>query len=302
MFTALPTLTNLESLHLRFKSPLSYPDLASGRPPPPLSFLPALTELTFRGTNEYLEDLVARIDAPQLSTLHITFFNRMEFDTSKLVQFICRTPRLKALKKACVFFDDDFARINLSSQTSGHHELDVGILCRQPDLQLLSLMRVFTPSLPPPALEDLYIYEALHLQVDWRGSFEIMPWLELLRPFTTVKNLYLPKQFAPRIALALHWQGFVGSRATEVLPSLETIFVEGLEPSGIVQEGIEVFVAARDVSSHPIAVNCWERCEEEDADEDDDDDNDNDNYNEVEADDNDEGEEEEDDDEDDDDW
>lgn len=64
----------------------------------------------------------------------------------------------------------------------------------------------------------------------------------------------------------------VGGRATETLPALQNIFVEGLQPSGPVQEGIGEFVAARQVASHPIAVTNWERGWEEDEDDDDDDD------------------------------
>ena len=44
-----------------------------------------------------------------------------------------------------------------------------------------------------------------------------------------MKNLYLSKEFAPGIAAAL--QELVGDRTTEVLPSLENLFVEGLELS-----------------------------------------------------------------------
>jgi len=62
--------------------------------------------------------------------------------------------------------------------------------------------------------------------------------LELLLPFPAVKNLYLSKDFAPGIVAAL--QEIVG---TEVLPSLQNILVDGLEPSGPFQESIEQFVA-----------------------------------------------------------
>ena len=79
-------------------------------------------------------------------------------------------------------------------------------------------------------------------------------WLELLHPFPAVKNLYLSKDFAPGIAAAL--QEIVG---TEVLPSLQNIFVEGLEPSGPFQENIGQFVAARQLSGRPIAISVWNR-------------------------------------------
>jgi hypothetical protein len=81
-------------------------------------------------------------------------------------------------------------------------------------------------------------------------------WLQLLLPFTAVKNLYLSKEFAPGIAAAL--QELDWGRITEVLPSLRYIFVEGLEPSGHFQENIEQFVAARQLSDHPIANAIWD--------------------------------------------
>ena len=56
-------------------------------------------------------------------------------------------------------------------------------------------------------------------------------------------------------------QELVGARITEVLPSLQNIFVEGLEelePSGLFfQENIEQFVTARQLSDHPIAISDW---------------------------------------------
>jgi len=81
--------------------------------------------------------------------------------------------------------------------------------------------------------------------------------LQLLLPFTAVKDLYLSKEFAPGIAAAL--QELVGARITEVLPSLQNIFMEGLEPSGPLQEIIGRFVAARLLSDHPIAISAWHK-------------------------------------------
>src|SRR5712671_1369566 len=67
MATALTLMTRLESLDLRFHSPQSRPDPESRLlPPPALFILTALTTLTFKGVYEYLEDLLARIDAPLL--------------------------------------------------------------------------------------------------------------------------------------------------------------------------------------------------------------------------------------------
>ena len=60
----------------------------------------------YKGAIEYLENLVTFIDAPKLNHFRITFFNQTDFDCSELVQFINHTPRLRALDKALVRFDD----------------------------------------------------------------------------------------------------------------------------------------------------------------------------------------------------
>jgi hypothetical protein len=67
MVTALSTMASLGELQLEFESPRSCPDLASRPPPPPIRFvLPVLAGFQFKGVSEYLEDLVAHIDAPRL--------------------------------------------------------------------------------------------------------------------------------------------------------------------------------------------------------------------------------------------
>jgi hypothetical protein len=126
------------------------------------------------------------------------------------------------------------------------------------DWQLSSLEQVCTLSLPPlSTLEDLYIHEVPDWRPDWHDNIENILWLELLHPFTAVKNIYLSEEFAPRIVSAL--QELVGGSTTEVLPTLQNIFLERLQPSGPVQEGIRKFVASRQVTSHPIAVFFWDR-------------------------------------------
>jgi hypothetical protein len=256
MVTALSALTSLGSFMLEFQSPQSCPDRENRRlHSPTRSVLPVLTFFWFQGVIEYLEDLVAYVDAPQLSGLYITLFNQIIFDTPRLVQFISRTPRLNPLDDAHVAFGDEAAEVHLSS---GFGKLNVKISCRELDWQVSSLEQVFTSSLPPLSmLEDLYIFKAPDSYPHWQDNIENMLWLELLHPFTAVKNLYLSEEFAPRIVPALqeHVGGIV---TTEVLPTLQNIILEGLQPSGPVQEGIEQFVATRQVTSHTIAVSLWD--------------------------------------------
>jgi hypothetical protein len=107
-------------------------------------------------------------------------------------------------------------------------------------------------------LEDLYIYEPLHgEQPDWRDNIEDTLWLDLLHRFSTVKNLYLSKEFAPRIVAALQGLGVV--RTTEVLPALQNIFLEEVEPAGRAQEDIGRIVTARRLFGHTITISHWKR-------------------------------------------
>jgi hypothetical protein len=250
--TALSTLTNLKSFWLEFQSPRSHPDLKSRCLP--RSVLPVLTTLRFRGVSEYLDDLVARIDAPQLNSLYITF-NDIVIDTPRLIQFICRTPMLKAHNNARVNFGERAAIFELSSHTPGYRKLVLVIRSRTLDRQASSLEQVFTSCLPPlSTVKDLYFYGPLSSPPD---SVENALRLELFRPFTAVKRLFLSKKFARCIAPAL--QELVGESTAEVLPVLQNIFLEELEPSGPVQEVIGKLVAAREVTTHPISVLSWER-------------------------------------------
>jgi hypothetical protein len=266
MVTCLSALTSLESLRLEFESPRARAIQERGlrRPPPQTrSALPALTYFSFRGVSEYLEDLVAGIDAPFLDELNITFFHQLILDTPQLAQFIGRTPNLKAHNEAHVVFLDDAVQVQLGSM----QQISMRTTCKAPDWQLSFVAQVCSSSLSlMPSLEHLYICEGIYPRSRWQDDIENDQWLELLHPFTTVKNLYLSKGVVPRIALAL--QELVGQRLTEVLPALQDLLLEepcplGLveEPhlSGPVQENIEKFVASRLLSNHPIVVSHWDR-------------------------------------------
>jgi hypothetical protein len=250
-------LTSLEFLQLGFESPQSCPDQESRLPPPPTRFvLPTLKKLLFKGVNEYLEELVARIDTPRLDQLLITFFNDIDFDTPELIQFITLT--FGALKDLHLIFDSLAAWVALQQPASLRADVRVGVSCRVPDWQLSSLTQICTSSLPLlSTTENLYIHERLQSQPDWKDGIENTEWLELLLPFMAVKDLYLSKEFATRIAPAL--QELTGARRTEVLPTLQNIFLEGFQASEPVDEGIGQFISVRQLTNRPVAISIWER-------------------------------------------
>ena len=261
MVTYLSALTSLKWLQLGFESPESCPDLETQPPFLPTRFvLPTLAEFWFKGASEYLEEFLARINAPQVYQLSIMFFNDIHFDASELIQFISRTPKLGVYDEAWLIFDGRRALVRLEPRPkpSNHRMVEVNILCKVSDWQLSSLAQICTLSLHPLlTMENLYIYEDLYPQLDWKDDIENTEWLDLLHPFTAVKNLHLSEQFAPRIASAL--QELTGGRTTEVLPALENVFLEGFQSSGPVQEGIAQFISARNLINCPVIISVWDR-------------------------------------------
>jgi hypothetical protein len=257
MVTCISTLTRLEILYIVFESPRSHPP-REGRYPLPTRFvLPALTELRFTGVIEYLEDLVTRIDAPLLHFLDITFFHQPIFNTPQLFQFIIRTPKLKAYDQARLIFSDSGATIALPDRDN---QLGLKISCTQSDWPLSSLVQLCTSSFPRTFIsmpEHLYILQNTIFQPLWQDVLKDDQWLELFHPFTTVKNLYLSREFVPRIVPTL--QELVGERVTEVLPNLQRIFMEDLQESRSILEAMLQFIDARQLSSRPIAIFRWTR-------------------------------------------
>ena len=260
LVTGLSRAPSLDMLYLGFRSLQSRPGPESRRPlPPTRTVLPALMSFNFSGAIEYLEDLVARIDAPRLDHFLIYLTNQFNLDIPQLVQFISRTPTLKAHDKAHVVIEDGAVKVVLLST-----DHDLSMLCietsfRGSNSQLSSLARA-TSSFPSlPMVESLYICGNKYLELeDWEDEIQVenTEWLDLLRPYTAVKNLYLSDVFGSEIVCAL--QGSVGSTTTVVLPTLQTVFMEGLQPSGPVQEDIGQFVAARQLSGYPCAISLWD--------------------------------------------
>ena len=69
MRNCLSVLTKLETLHIVFKSIQSFPRRESRSSPlPTRTLLPVLSSLWFKGVSDYLEVLVAQIDAPYSKT------------------------------------------------------------------------------------------------------------------------------------------------------------------------------------------------------------------------------------------
>ena len=195
MVALISVLSNLEELTLQFQSPQSRHDWQRrSLPPPKHSILPALRMLNYKGVTEYLEELVTGIDTPQLNFLHITFFNQIDFVCPRLAQFINCTPTLRTRDEACVLFDNSTATITLHYRTANldFDDLRIKVSCRESDWQVSSIEQVCNSF-----LHTLSTVDALHiergyisLELVWKSDgIDNTLWLQLLLPFTAVKNL-----------------------------------------------------------------------------------------------------------------
>ena len=253
---SLVVMANLKSLTIGSSSPHYFPDRESRRPPTH-TFLPALIHFEFRGVSRYLEDLLARINAPLLNSFFITFLYQLVFDLPQLVQFMERTTKFQALNETHVDMNYNGIRVESSSRTSEEMS-GFSITCEEFNWRLSSMAQVlesFFPSLY--VVEHLYIYGSRYYLTGWQHDVEIF------YPFTFVKNPYLSKKFTQFIAPALkELVEEAREGVVDVLPALETLFFEEPQPSGAVTavwDSIGLFVVARKLLGHPVAVSHWNK-------------------------------------------
>jgi len=260
MVTGLSALTRLESLSLTFRSPGDLPDRAIQTPPPDTrALLPALTDLRFESSSEYIEDFVAQIDAPLLETMRIRLFNQEVLEVSELSKFLRRADKLSLHNQAEVILASGSISIMLSPillRKFNPETLMLNLACDESALRLSYLAQFCASCLP-----TLSPFESLHIQVAkhhrWRDVIDSPDpqWLKLLRLFNTVEDLKLSQTVAHHVAQAL--RGLLVELVMEVLPALEGVSISELEPSGPVWEAISEFADAQQLSGHPVSIYDW---------------------------------------------
>ena len=256
MVASLSSMAQLRHFGLVFDSPLSRPFRESRRPPPIIrTALPALTHIILKGVSEYVEDFVARIDAPLLHLINISFFNQLIFDVSQLSQFINRIESFNKLN-ATVSFLNYGASVVLSSETG--NRLLLGFTCNQADWQLSSVAQLCSVSLHPISTSENLTVTINSGDPQRFEQFDIDPiqWVDLLYPFTNAKNLFLAEDVGLHISTAL--RGLVGESVTQVLPTVQSLSIEELRSPGPTREAAESFAAARKRFGRPVAIHCWE--------------------------------------------
>ena len=253
LVTCLSALPNLDLFELSFRSPRSRPCRESRRLPSPTRvILPTLTRFYFGGDRDYLEDIISTIDIPLLRQLVVRFFNQLTFNTPFLRHFIGRTETFKAPNRASVQFRDGSVHVTIYwTRAMKNSHISFGVTCKPSDWQVWLLKEFWGSSLSP--LLTLETLEISEYREHWHDDTQVTQWLELLRPFTSMKNLILHKKMVQLVAPAL--RVFTQESGTEALPALEKLSLRGPQPSGPVKEAIGAFVVTRQLSGHPVVVD-----------------------------------------------
>ena len=237
MAVCLVALPRLEKFVIGFQ-------LANPRPhrphPPPLAraILPILTSFVFQGTSEYLEDLVARIEGPQLNRISTEYLNQLvDFRVAQFSKFIDRSvcPEFTLFKHAHVVFSNKWVYFTTSRHAShllrdeDRDSAGACISCQGIDWQVSHMAQVLGQF--PTTLSNI-----IHLRLWFRELGELeriddTEWLNLLIRFSAVQTLQVDSKLAGHVALAL--EDIPEGMFTEVLPSLNLIYLEGQSASSL---------------------------------------------------------------------
>jgi hypothetical protein len=202
----------------------------------------------------YSEDFLSRIDTPVLNKFSTSYFLDLVFDVPHLRQFIGRTIGLEPYKVARVAFTTGFVQLSLTEPLP----LSFGMMCHGIDVKVRAISLVCGQLSP-----FLSLVERLDLTADYWPSKPheeddtvSSRFVVLFLPFTAIRSLHVSEGLIPFIALAL--QQLVGERATEVLPNLRDLFMEGSKTPRTVRRVMQPFLTARRLSGQPVAVRHWE--------------------------------------------
>ncbi|KAH9025727.1 hypothetical protein EDB85DRAFT_2149566 [Lactarius pseudohatsudake] len=248
MVACLAALSRLESLLIKFQSEMSRPDQIHP-PPATRTVVPSLLSFEFEGCGEYLEDLVARIDSPQLHHIKISYFDQLpEVHVAQLFKFLDRSEDsyLTLIRHADVTFLHEWISFKMHPFPESHPDRNGvnALIYRQGiERQVSQMIQVFSQ-------RSTMLSRVVHFKLSrYRTGAMRHQWLHLLRLFSAARTLHVVQEFARRFARVLESITGDSEMVAEVLPVLDLIYLEGQPVSAL-----EGFLAARQLSGHPITI------------------------------------------------
>jgi hypothetical protein len=222
-----------------------YPD-----PDPPVrAVLPALTEFDFYGTGEYLEDLLAQLDAPLLDNVQVELGELTSHSLPQLSLFIARTENFRSTHAQVGLSSEEVAiKLDQSDRAHGEHSPH------------LSLSAPFLWSNVGQVFREIFALfpNVGHLSI--RSSVDYSPydmnsaeWLAFLRVFTGLKMLHIHGILAWQFSRTL--KDISGEAAMDVLPSLQSLFLEDDDGDGRwLVESTRQFASLRQQYGRPVTI------------------------------------------------
>lgn len=252
MVACLAALPRLDTFHIGFISATSRPDRIH-LPPVTRTVLPALTCFKFQGASEYLEDLISRVDSPQLNQISIGYLNQLvEFRAQQLSKFLDRSvrPKLTQFNHVHVTFASDKVTFEMCRHANYSlwdcRPVTVIVSCKEIDWQVSHMAQVLG-QISATLSNVIHLKLKAEIDVHQLKGTENIEWLHLLHQFSTMQSLHVSRELAGQVTLAL--EHITGEMAFEAFPSLNLIRMVGQPASSL-----EKFVAARRFSNCPVTV------------------------------------------------
>ena len=251
---SLSSMTRLKTLRLAFASPTSH--LGSRCTPPSSSglvVLPTLTNFTFRGSCDYLEDFLSRIDTPSLARARIGFFHQPDFNVLQLAHFLGRTEPQRLPDGGKLLLHKDGISLALgrpgvlvlpADASHAPEWLRLFISFGQSDFNM-SLMTQICQQISP------FLSSVRNLDVTTVSpENEVNPvqWLDLFRVFSSVEKLHVTWGLVPNVARAL--QLVSAEIAVRVLPALRELKFDWAATRW--RDAVASFIDARGLAGLPV--------------------------------------------------
>jgi hypothetical protein len=255
MVSALAVTTRLSELVLTFCRKETQPNQwRSPLNPLNRAILPVLTYFHFGGHIEYLEDLLALIDAPLLYNVTIEYFKESfveEIQVPQLSRFIGRTEYLNLAQfvHASVIFYHDIVHVILALPQMEFPQADVTLI----------FSSIHAPRVVHALGQLVTMFSNVgHLSIDgdgdnadWSGM-DSTQWLRILCLFPAVETMHLVGDLPLFIASALEETAVAAEDlVTELLPALHSVSLDDYRDKA---GSMEKFLSLRKLSGRPVSV------------------------------------------------
>ncbi|KAH9052272.1 hypothetical protein EDB87DRAFT_1835939, partial [Lactarius vividus] len=247
--SALSDMSQLQTLSLHFHSfthrrnNLGFPPQSGER-----VVLPVLTCLKYRGSSMYLDNFVARIDAPRLGDIDITFLSQPMMRTSELCLFIHRIAMQKSHRRAEILSSERAISISFT-QPQAPTRLKLQVPCEVLACQLSDMARICKGL-------SAFLLGVEHLRIGttqpssgW--DHNRTGWLDLIRQLIGAKWVHISGDHSTNVVYALSLR----MREEIVLPVLHKICIREPEPHCVpLQEAVVSLIHSRSLAGRIIAV------------------------------------------------